>query len=209
MTVDRTEASNGPEPQVVSSRAIHSKRDPARAVGAFSAVLRAGRATSRTFAWIGGGAILLSAFPVCIDVATRALFNSAWLYSYEMSSYLFAVAVAFSYAHAVFTGAHVRIEFLRGRLPEKGYWVLDVLAHFGLASVAVVLARSAWSTFAESLALGARSVSTLGFPMMIPQGLWALGLSWFALVTVLMLAALLLNALRGRLVTVERILAEV
>lgn len=177
--------------------------------GALGALLRSCRATSRLFAWIGGAAILLSAFPVCIDVVTRAVLKQAWLYSYEMSSYLFAVATAFAYAFAVFSGSHVRIELLRGRLPEKGYWLLDVLAYFALTSVAIALAHGAWTTFGESLKLGARSASTLGFPLTIPQGLWAAGISWFAFVTVTVLVTLLANGLRRRFVTADRILAQV
>lgn len=177
--------------------------------GLLGTLLRSCRATSRLFAWIGGGAILLSAFPVCIDVVTRAVLKQAWLYSYEISAYLFAVATAFSYAFAVFSGSHVRIEMLRGRVSARACWVLDVIAYFALASVAIVLAQSAWATFAESLKLGARSASTLGFPLTIPQGLWAAGMSWFAFVAATVLATLLVNGVRRRFVTADHILARV
>jgi hypothetical protein len=52
---------------------------------------------------------------------------------------------------------------------------------------------------AQSLKLGARPNSTLDIPLAAPQALWALGLSWFALVTLALLVQALVLLRQGRM----------
>lgn len=136
---------------------------------------------------IGGGLIFLMAFPITIDVLTRKLMNVSLLESYEISTYAFAVAVAFGYTYALLAGSHIRIDVLYARLRRLPRAILDIVALFLLSGVSVILAWQAAVTAIESLRIGARSNSSLGAPLGLPQGLWAAGLALFALMTVVVL----------------------
>ena len=61
----------------------------------------------------------------------------------------------------------------------------DLLASLSLSVVALALAWFCWKTVDQSMAMQARSISTLQVPMAIPQGFWWAGIFWFAFVAVL------------------------
>lgn len=131
---------------------------------------------------IGGGLIFLMAFPITIDVITRKLFSVSVLESYEISTYIFAIAVPLGYGYALFAGSHIRIDVLFARLRGRTRALFDL---FGLALLTGVVAIFAWQavrTAVESFKMGARSNSTLGAPLALPQFLWAAGLAVFALI---------------------------
>ena len=152
---------------------------------------------SRVLARAGGALMLAGAVVVVVDVAARRLAGRTWLESYELTSYAFAVAVAASLAHALFAGAHVRIDVLHARLPAPARRALDVLAVALLGATAALLAWHAAGTLAQSIALGARSNSALGVPLAWPQALWAAGIGWFAVACAVAAAATASRALRG------------
>ena len=70
-------------------------------------------------------------------------------------------------------------------LPGKVRIVCDIIASLALALIAVALAWFAWGTLTQSWALNAKSVSQLQTPMVLPQGIWCVGLVWFACMAVL------------------------
>lgn len=131
---------------------------------------------------LGGALIFLMAFPITIDVITRKLFSVSVLESYEISTYIFAIAVPLGYGYALFAGSHIRIDVLFARLRGRTRALFDL---FGLALLTGVVAIFAWQavrTAVESFKMGARSNSTLGAPLALPQFLWAAGLVTFALI---------------------------
>lgn len=145
---------------------------------------------SQKIAWIAGALILFSAVLVSLDILAREFFSDNFFESYEISIYIFAITVAFSYAYALTTKTHIRIDALYNHLPRIYRAILDLLASCALSATAVFLAYYGWMTAIESFSFptndmwGARSVSDLYVPLVIPQSLWALGLSWFAVTCV-------------------------
>ena len=146
---------------------------------------------SRWMARAGGAAILLCSVLIALDVITRKAFAVAWFESYEITIYVFAIAVAFGQAYTLIAGAHIRVDVLQVRLPRALRTLLDAVALAALAAMTGILVWHAWGTVAQSVSLGARSNTTLAIPLVIPQSIWAAGLSWFALVAVILLARLL------------------
>ncbi|TYB90467.1 TRAP transporter small permease [Oceaniovalibus sp. ACAM 378] len=141
---------------------------------------------SRWLAWLAGAAILFgSAVPITIDVIARYFFNRGVVESFEISGYALAACVGLGLAFTVTTKANIRVDFLISSLPFPLRAACDLLASFALAGVAVALAWFAWGTVAQSLAMNAKSISRLQVPMAIPQGIWWIGLFWFAFVAVL------------------------
>jgi TRAP-type C4-dicarboxylate transport system permease small subunit len=132
-------------------------------------------------AYIGGAIFILCSFLIFFDVAARSVFNQTPFYSFELTEYGFAVAVAFGYAHTLFTKAHIRIDFLYRHFGARTRLFLDFMALLSLLIVIVVLAWYAVDVVARSIRLDAVSNSSLQMPLAIPQTIWAAGIIWFAL----------------------------
>ena len=170
-----------------------------RIAGQFAAGLREQSARiSRWFAWGGGALILVSAGLITLDVTFRNLIKVTYFESFELSGYAFAIATSFGLAYAFFSRAHIRIEVVYNLLPKKARAWLDVASVLILAVIAVTLAYWCAQTVLQNGAAGARSNSSLGLRMVIPQSVWLLGLVWFAFVVTSSALVALARALRGR-----------
>jgi len=161
--------------------------------------LRQGSARiSRWFAWGGGAMILGSAVLITLDVIFRNLVKSTYFESFELSGYAFAISTSFGLAYAFFSKAHIRIEVVYNFLPRTARAWLDVLSVLTLAAIAVTLAYWCTQALLQNVASGARSNSSLGLRIAIPQAIWLLGLAWFAFVVTTTGVVALARALRGR-----------
>jgi TRAP-type C4-dicarboxylate transport system permease small subunit len=163
-----------------------------------TALLEAGARVSRWLAWLGGALLLLSAALVSLDVIFRSLWKVSYFESFELSTYAFAIATALGMSYALVSKAHIRIELLYVLLPLRARAWLDVLAYGGLAVVAGALLYYCGLTVWGNVQSGARSNSSLSLPLAIPQGLWLLGLAWFALLALACAVFGLWQVLRGR-----------
>lgn len=161
-------------------------------------------AVSRFLARLGGALILVCAFLVSLDVIFRNLFKLAIFESYELTGYGIALATAFGLSWALVTKAHIRIEVLYNMLAVKPRACLDICALAALAVVAAVLVYYGALVLLDNWGLGARSNSTLHVPLAIPQGLWLLGLAWFAVCTAVFLVVAVNAVVRGRHLEVQQ-----
>jgi hypothetical protein len=73
-----------------------------------------------------------------------------------------------------------------------------------LVTLNAVLAWRCWGVVADSWLFGARDSSALTIPLVVPQGLWALGITVFAALSALTLIEVLLLLLAGRYAEVDR-----
>jgi TRAP-type C4-dicarboxylate transport system permease small subunit len=160
---------------------------------------RAIKAAARLSARFGGAAILVSALLVGLEVISRNLGLGLRVHAFELTNYAFASAVAFGLAYAATSRAHIRIDIAYQWLSLTARALLDLLSSLLLFLLAGGMAWHAWRVVAQSLKLGARPNSTLDIPLAAPQALWALGLSWFALVTLALALQTLALLYRGRL----------
>lgn len=153
---------------------------------------------SRWLAWVAGAVILFGcAVPITIDVAMRYFFNRSAVESFEISGYGLAACIGLGLAFTVTTKAHIRVDFVVARFPFPLRAACDLAAACALAVLAAALAWFAWGTLAQSWSMGARSMSHLRIPIVIPQGLWWIGLFWFACVAVLAPIQAVLRLIRG------------
>jgi TRAP-type C4-dicarboxylate transport system permease small subunit len=134
---------------------------------------------------IGGAIIFVIAILVCGDIVARNLFNRTVFHSFELSAYLFAVAVSFGMAQTLIERGHIRIDLFYARMPRRVRRGLDVLALISLTALAFFLAERGWQVASRSFDRGLNSSSSLTVPMYLPQGLWMLGLAIFACVAFL------------------------
>jgi TRAP-type C4-dicarboxylate transport system permease small subunit len=141
---------------------------------------------SRILAWIAGAVILFGcAGLITIDVVTRYFFRRGMVESFELSGYALAACIGLGMAFTVTSKANIRVDILLDALPDPVRVACDIIASLSLTIIAVTLAWFAFGTLQASWSMGARSVSTLQTPMILPQGIWWIGLFWFACMAVL------------------------
>lgn len=161
------------------------------------AVLHGASHVSRWLAWVGGAMLLLCAVLVSLDVVFRALLKVTFFESFELSTYAFAIATALGMSYALASRAHIRIEVLYQTLAVRWRGWLDVFAYAVLALCACVLLYWCAQVVLDNWNSGARSNSSLAVPLAIPQGIWLLGLAWFAVLAVLYAVYGLVKCLGG------------
>jgi TRAP-type C4-dicarboxylate transport system permease small subunit len=161
---------------------------------------------SRWLAWLGGAALLLSAGLISMDVVFRAVWKITYFESFELSAYAFAIATALGMSYAMVTKAHIRIELVYSFVPEKWRTWLDVWSYVGLSAVSLALLYWCATTVLANLQSGARSNSSLAVPLVLPQGIWLLGLAWLALLSTLFACYGLVRCLTGRSTEVHHVL---
>jgi len=165
---------------------------------ALGAALQGAARVSRWLAWIGGALLLLSALLVSLDVVFRAALKVTYFESFELSTYAFAIATALGMSFALVSRAHIRIEVAYMMLPPRARGWFDVIAYAMLAVCAGVVLYWSSMTVLGNLESGARSNSSLAIPLAIPQGIWLVGLAWFALLALLYTVYGLVKCLRGQ-----------
>lgn len=157
------------------------------------------------FARAGGAMIVLIALTVVVDVVSRNLTGRTVLNSFEMSSYLFAVAIAFGMSYTALSGSHIRVDVLLPRLPEKVRRGLDFAAFVAMAGLAMTFAWCAVELALESLRRGVTSSSAAAIPLGMPQAVWAAGFVLFAITTCLLAVQHGLCLVRGDSAGADRI----
>lgn len=157
------------------------------------------------FARLGGLMIALIGVLVTIDVISRNVFGTIAVNSLELSTYLFAAAIAFGMAYAATTGAHIRIDVLSARMPTPLRRGLDLLALVVLAALAIFMFWNAVKITGHSYQRGVTSNSALAMPQAYPQLLWTIGFAGFALTATLMAVRFALLLGKGRFGEADRI----
>lgn len=145
-----------------------------------------GQRISRWLAWVAGAIILFgSAVPIAIDVIARATLGRTVVESFEISEYALAACIGLGLGYTVTTRANVRVDILTARLPRQVRLYVDLFASMTLAATAVACAWYAFGVLEETWRLGARSISTLQVPLILPQSVWWIGFFWFATIACL------------------------
>jgi len=152
---------------------------------------------ARWLARLGGLVILTSAVLIGFELLSRNLGLGIKFHAFDLTNYGFAAATAFGFAYALTQRAHIRIDVIYQWVPVPVRAMLDLLSLLLLLVMASGMAWYAWRVVAYSARLGARPNSTLDIPLALPQAIWAIGLSAFALISVLMALRLVLRLVRG------------
>jgi TRAP-type C4-dicarboxylate transport system permease small subunit len=141
---------------------------------------------TRVVAWVAGALILVGCGAlISLDVVLRAIFGRAVVESFEISGYCFAAAIGLGLAFTVTSKSNIRIDILVQSLPPAIRRTADILAALSLAAAALALAWYCFGTLAQSWRMDAKSISTLQVPLALPQGIWWIGMFWFAFMAVL------------------------
>jgi TRAP-type C4-dicarboxylate transport system permease small subunit len=153
----------------------------------------------------GWNFILCAAF-ITIDVICRNFGGFSSSATTEITSYMLAFGLAWGLAHALATRSHIRIDVLVNRLPLGLRQYLHAFALVLLAALSVFLAWCAWGLVGESMLFGARDTSALAIPLVIPQGLWAIGVTMLAVFAVVLLLEIVCLLVAGDAAEIDKLL---
>jgi TRAP-type C4-dicarboxylate transport system permease small subunit len=166
------------------------------------------RAVDRLARLMGGAAGWLFIGCACFitfDVIARRFFGFSTQSSIELSGYMLAIGIAWGLASAMEGRAHVRIDVLIQRVPPGLRRYLHWVALAMLAVFAGFLVYGAWHTTMESWEFKATDNSLIKTPLIIPQGLWLIGLGVFGLMVCLRVLEVALLLAGGSIEEIEHL----
>ena len=159
-------------------------------------VLSIMRQANRTVALATGLMLLSCAALVLIDITLRQLGTSLGGTD-EISGYVMAIATAWGMSFALTELAHVRIDFLRGLVPQKGKTIMDLGALLVLALTVSVIAKQCWPVVATSLKNSSTANTPLETPLAWVQIPWFAGWIWFAISAWILFTAAMVLVFKG------------
>jgi TRAP-type C4-dicarboxylate transport system permease small subunit len=155
---------------------------------------------------VAGWLFVVTAFFVTFDVLGRKLAGVSSKATVEVTGYLLAFGIAWGLTDALRTRAHIRVDVLVMRLPLRIRVWMHALALAFLVALNFFLTWRCWAVVGDSWLFGARDSSALNTPLIVPQGLWALGITVFFLLSVVMLVEVLLLLVRRERERIDRLL---
>lgn len=129
--------------------------------------------------WLGGGALMLSAIMVTVDVLARKYLNVTMSGSDEITGYVFAGATTWAYAYCLLHRSNIRIDALYNLFPRSVRAALDIVGLLALLIFMGFFTSKAVGVVTETWVNNSVSVTTLLTPLWIPQIVWLGGLIFF------------------------------
>jgi TRAP-type C4-dicarboxylate transport system permease small subunit len=158
-----------------------------RGTGFPLAMRKAASAVAAFMNYVAGWNFIFCAAFITIDVVCRNFGGFSSSATTEITSYMLAFGIAWGLAHALATRSHIRIDVLVNRLPIGLRQYLHAFALVLLTGLSLFLAWCAWGLVGESILFNAKDTSALAVPLVIPQGLWAVGITMLAVFAVVLL----------------------
>lgn len=128
------------------------------------------------------------AIAVAIETVARKFFNISLQGVDELGGYCLAIGGALSFAVALVSRAHIRIDIVHERLAKPLRVGLNLISVLALAATAAALLWMAWISLSDSILFGSTSQTPWATPLQYPQWLWVAALAIFVAVTLLQLA---------------------
>ncbi len=155
---------------------------------------------------VAGWLFVVAALFVSFDVISRKFFGFSSQATVELTGYMLAFGIAWGLTDALTTRSHIRVDVLLTRLPVGARAYMHALALAFLVFLGFFLVWRCWGVVGDAWLFGARDSSALATPLIVPQGLWAFGITIFFLLSVLMFLEVLLLLVLGRREQIDRLL---
>ena len=127
---------------------------------------------------LGGCAAVLTvsiAVVIITEIGARSIFNYSFSFAWEYSAYAMGIAMFCGMAFTLRTAGHIRVSLLSSALSKISAYIVDVLCTIAgivfSGFISFALCQLAWGSFVS----GSTSPSVTATPLIIPQGLIALG----------------------------------
>ena len=151
---------------------------------------------SQAALWIGGAAMLCTAFLVGVEVIIRKLFNLSIGGADEISGYVFAAATTWSYSAVIRKKGNVRIDVVYNLLPGPLKILLDIISFLALGALLGLIGWYGFELVKATYETGRISVTPLRTPLAIPQIAWIGGIGLALLMWALIALRVAENAWR-------------
>jgi len=145
-----------------------------------------------------GVVFLLTALYITLDVLARNFLGFSSAVTDEMGGYALAFGGMWALAHTLRTGGHVRIDVLLPHLPRTPRVLLSYAAMAVMAFFVTIVAVYMWFLAVDSYSVDARAMSFLRTPLVVPQGLIAVGLGVLALEALVILVVGVVESVAAR-----------
>jgi TRAP-type C4-dicarboxylate transport system permease small subunit len=167
---------------------------------AIAMILNFFKKINRLGVWIGGSLMILTSLLIGVEVVLRKLFSISIGGADELSSYVLAISCSWAFGYALLEKAHIRIDILYARFPQRLKVLLDISSLLIFVCYLLPLCYFAGLVFKTSLFKNSTANTPLQTPLWIPQGIWLLGLVVFLLTMLVMLAASVVRLSKGDLI---------
>lgn len=174
--------------------------------GHMQAMRRATVMVAKFMNYVAGWNFILCAGFITADVLLRNFGGFSSNATTEITSYMLAFGIAWGLAHALATRSHIRVDVLVNRLPLGLRQYLHAFALIQLTVLSIVIAWFAWKLVDESLLFNAKDTSALSIPLVIPQGLWAIGITMLAVMAVVLTIEISCLLIGGKAAAVDELL---
>jgi TRAP-type C4-dicarboxylate transport system permease small subunit len=169
-------------------------------------LIRKADGLSKVAVWVAGASLILISLVIGGDVIARKLFNVSLAGTDEIGGYVLAASSSWAFAYTLLRRAHIRIDSLARLLPLRLRSVFDILGLAALGAFMALMTLRSVAVLVLSVQFNAKSMTPLKTPLWIPQGLWVVGLIFFIVVILLLIARSLGALVSGDLQTVNRLI---
>jgi TRAP-type C4-dicarboxylate transport system permease small subunit len=163
---------------------------------------------SRLMGCAAGWVFVACAFFVTFDVISRKFAGFSTRSTTEITGYMLAFGLTWGMAHALATRSHIRVDMLLSRMPLRLRAYMHAVALVFLGTMLFFFLWRGWAVVFESWEFGARDTSALSISLIVPQSLWAVGITVFFALTVVLLLEVVVSLASGRADAVDRLLGS-
>jgi TRAP-type mannitol/chloroaromatic compound transport system permease small subunit len=163
---------------------------------------------SRLMGCAAGWVFVACAFFVTFDVISRKFAGFSTRSTTEITGYMLAFGLTWGMAHALATRSHIRVDMLVSRMPLRLRAYMHAMALVFLVAMLFFFLWRGWAVVFESWEFGARDTSALSIPLIVPQSLWAVGITVFFALAVVLLLEVVVSMTSGRADAVDRLLGS-
>jgi TRAP-type mannitol/chloroaromatic compound transport system permease small subunit len=153
-----------------------------------------------------GWLFVVCAFFITLDVVGRKFFGVSSKATVELTGYMLALGITWGLTDALTTRAHIRVDVLVTRMPQGLRVYMHALALAFLVVLNVFFVWRGWAVVQESWMFGAHDSSAITTPLIVPQGLWAIGMTVFLFLSVTMLLEVIVLLALGERERIDRLL---
>jgi TRAP-type C4-dicarboxylate transport system permease small subunit len=128
----------------------------------------------------GAALVGLSVF-VSIETIARKAFNFSFQGADELGGYVLAVGSSLAFFVALVDRAHIRIDVLHVRFPQKLQATMDWLSIVSIAGLGLFMIYVGRIVIVDTLSYGSTAATPWATPLIYPQSAWYAALCLFAL----------------------------
>lgn len=121
---------------------------------------------------------------VTIETVSRKVFNVSLQGADELGGYALAVGSTIAFSLALMGRAHIRVDVFHEKFPRRVQALMNWISIVSLAAFGAFIAWVAFKVIGDTLQYRSTAQTPWATPLIIPQGVWYVGLAIFALVAI-------------------------